>query len=370
MPKRRWIVSLGLVAAVVAAILLVSRRRVDGSGPLAETAQREVPVAPSTEAAASTAAPVSTAASSTRPEAGPAPAAQPAKRWVRAGWGSGREQLGRVEPSSGNPEGPTAVALDARGRALVLDRVNGRVVTYDERGQVLGQVPTAVRSPQELLSTSDGHLLVLDRTADRAVAVHDAQGNLVGELPVEGGGVEDGGDVTGLFVDGDSVYVESSHEGLVRIGSTSGKPDTERPTLAGRPTRDGRSLLRAELVDRANGLLRVRLLDRGTGEERLARVVSMATPFFSIVQLDSDVSGRIYVAVHAGRETSPGVVVGEELRVACLGPSLEPRGMARLPANTLPDESFRDLAIADDGRLVYMRRTESGVTVETYACGG
>jgi len=369
MAHRRWFPWLGLLVVAIVAVVLGTRRWAREPAPLAAPAPREAPRSLAGEAAPSTAAPVAAAAPSARQETGPARPAAPARRWVKAGWGSGRGQLGRVEPREGNPEGPTAVAPDGRGRVLVLDRVNGRVVTYDERGQVLGEVPTAVRSPQELLPTRDGHLLVLDRTADRAVAVHDADGKLVGELPIEGRGVEDGGEVTGLFVDGDSVYVETGHSELVRIGNTAGQPDAERSTLAGRPTRDGRALLRAELVDARRGLLRVRILDRRTGEERLARVVDVATPFFSILQLDSDLSGRIFVAVHAGRESSPGVVVGEEVRVACFGPSLEPRGLARLPANVLPDESFRDLAVADDGTLVYMHRTEAGVAIETYTCG-
>ncbi len=372
MSTRRFIPWLGLfvagVAAVIAALLLLSRGGSTAPGSLAATAPREDPGASPAAPAPPGRAPLPAAGAPPQADAAPARAMEPAKRRVKAGWGKGRGELGRAEPSSGNPEGPTAVAWDASGRVLVLDRVNARVVAYDERGEAVGHVPTAVRSPQELLPTDDGHLLVLDRTADRTVAVHDAQGKLVGELPIEGSGVEDGGDVTGMFVEGDSVYVETGHAGLVRIGDTSGQPDAERPTLAGRPTRDGRALLRAELVDRAAGVVRVRLLDRQTGQERLARNVSLGTPLFAIAQLDSDRSGRVYLAVHAGRETPSGEVVGEELRVACLGPSLEPRGMARLPPNVLPDESFRDLAVTDDGRLLYMHRTTAGVTVDTYAC--
>ena len=48
---------------------------------------------------------------------------------------------------------------------------------------------------------------------------------------------------TGLFVDGDSVYVEAEHGPLIRVGGLDGKADPERPQFPGRPSRDGKSFL-------------------------------------------------------------------------------------------------------------------------------
>jgi hypothetical protein len=45
-----------------------------------------------------------------------------------------------------------------------------------------------------------------------------------------------------------------------------------------------------------------------------------------------------------------------------------PVGSAVLPANTLPDETFRDLTVLDGGGVVYAVRTEAGVSYERYDC--
>lgn len=92
--------------------------------------------------------------------------AGPSEVLVRAAWGSSPGQLGRERRQEGNAEGPMAL--------------------------------TAARN---------GDLVVLDRLADGVVAILDNDGRPMGELPLLGPSVKEGGAVTGLFVDGDDVYV-------------------------------------------------------------------------------------------------------------------------------------------------------------------
>ena len=55
--------------------------------------------------------------------------------------------------------------------------------------------------------------------------------------------------------------------------------------------------------------------------------------------------------------------------VSCLDPlDGRPIGKIELPANTMPEESFRDLAVFDEGGVLYALRTEQGVTFQRYDC--
>ncbi|HYI02054.1 hypothetical protein, partial [Hyalangium sp.] len=227
------------------------------------------------------------------------------------------------------------------------------------------------QTPQDIAMARDGTLLVLDRLKDKTVAILDPDtGALRGELPVQGRGVPETGLVTGTFVDGDSVYVEREHGALVRIGDTSGKADPERPEIPGRPTRDGRSYVLAGITDRSSGRLFLNAVDRQTGQHRYTREYRLGFPLMTIALLDSDLSGTLYLGVTgelpsltAAAPTQPG------LRVFCVDP-LDGKvlGQTDLPLNTLPEETFRDFAVLDEGGLLYRHITESGVTLMRARC--
>jgi hypothetical protein len=259
-----------------------------------------------------------------------------------------------------------SMAADMLGNVVVLDQVNGRLFRLDPDGKVIGTFPVTQQTPQDIAMARDGTLLVLDRLRDKTVAILDPDtGALRGELPVEGKNIPETGLVTGTFVDGTSVYVEREHGALVRIGDTSGTADPERPELPGRPTRDGRSYVLASITDRNTGRLLVNAVDRQTGQHRYTREYRFGFPVMSITLLDSDLSGTLYLGV-AGELEPPGQ---PGIRVFCL----EPRegkvlGQTDLPLNTLPEETFRDFAVLDEGGLLYRHITDSGVTLLRARC--
>ncbi|MHB8877402.1 MAG: hypothetical protein ACYC8T_27230, partial [Myxococcaceae bacterium] len=192
----------------------------------------------------------------------------------------------------------------------------------------------------------------------------------LGELPLEGKGIEEGGGVTGVFVDGKDVYVEREHGELVRIGDTAGKADPERPEIPGRPTRDGLSYLTAGLTDAQAGRLYVSSTVRETLEHRFTRELRMGLPLYSLVLLDTDRSGVIYLGmlgeVPTGNADKP---VRPAIILACLDPlDGRPLGKVELPANTSADETFRELTVFDEGGVLYAQRSEEGMTLQRYDC--
>ena len=287
---------------------------------------------------------------------------------VKASWGSGPGQIGRSQPAEANPEVAASFSATSDGDLVVLDKVNGRIVRYSRDGRLKGSIAAPLTEPQELLVGSDGSMLVMDRLVDERVAVLDSNGKELGQIPITGDGLKYGGSATGLFEDEDGIYVENEHSQVIRIGDREGNPDPERPTLDGRPTRDGKSLISARLISRADGSFWIRKVDRASGHMLYQKRVVMDTPIMALVLLDSDPAGNIYVGANVGREISPEEMADEAVHVVCFGSGAEVLGMAVLPANTMAEESFRDFTVRDDGTILYMQKRESGMEITSHRC--
>jgi hypothetical protein len=300
----------------------------------------------------------------------PDSAANDPRSIAQFGWGAGKGQLGRHRPKEGNPEGPMSLTLDKAGNSFVLDQVNGRVVKLDAHGNPIGTQQLTVQAAQDMAVAKNGNLLVMDRLVDKTVAVMGADGKSLGELPVGGRGVPDTGKLTGVFVDGDNVYVEREHGDLVRIGDTGGKADPNRPEIPGRPTRDGLSYISAQISDGAHGRVAVTEIDRASGDHRFTRDVPLGMPVLMIALLDTDLQGIIYLATVGERpgptSASPAIAV---LDLLCLDPlDGRPLGRAETAANTSADETFREMTVQDNGGVVYLYRTEAGAELRRLDC--
>ena len=290
---------------------------------------------------------------------------------VNAGWGAGLFELGRERPAEGNPEGPMSFTLDGSGNPIVLDQVNGRLVRYSKDGKPLDAIPVAQQAPQDLAVSRSGSLAVLDRLAGKSVAVMSKDGKLQGELPLAGKNIDNTGAVTGVFVDGENVYVEREHGPLVKVGDTSGKPDPEQPEIPGRPTRDGLSFILANLVEPEAGRLAITSIERKSLQHRFTRELRLGETVVGLVLLDTDRSGVIYLGTLSEKVMGPNPAAPATgyVHLICLDPLQgTPIGQAQLPANETPEESFRDFAVLDGGGVVYAHRTEQGVTYQRFDC--
>ncbi|HSQ65730.1 MAG TPA: hypothetical protein VLM85_21060 [Polyangiaceae bacterium] len=278
--------------------------------------------------------------------------------WVAARWGSRRGELGHERPTEGNSEGPMSFAVSAHG-LYVVDQINGRLVRYDAHGKVIGSA-TIPETVQDVAVAKDGTTALLDRLSGKTVSLMDSSGRRVGELPLSG--IGDTGTLTGVFVDGNDVYVEQDHGGLVNVGTTNGQPPSSPPTqLGGRPSKDGTLLLSASLAAPAEGKVTVNAIERARNELRFARLVQFARPASMIVLLDTDAHGTIYLGVDAGEPEAASVV--------CMDPGDgHVLGRVQLPVSDAPEEAFRDFAVDDDGTIVYALRTEQGVSYSTARC--
>ncbi len=282
-----------------------------------------------------------------------------------AKWGGGSiNELGHSRPSEANPEAPMSLTLDAQGRMYVLDQVNGRILKVGPDGKPQGVIPLKQQeAAQDIAIAKDGNVAVLDRYSSKSVVMYDQQGNPLGEIQLQGEGLEETGLATGLFVDGNDVYVEKEHGPLVRVGTTDGKPATDRGEIPGRPSRDGTIFVNAGVIDVAAGRMYVSAIDRATMQHRFTRELRQGAAIHGILMLDTDKLGTIYLATQLDQNGS------EVLILTCLEPLKGyPTGSVQLPVNTLPEETFRDFAVLDDGGVIYSVRTEQGVSYQRYDC--
>jgi hypothetical protein len=303
----------------------------------------------------------------TAPLSGDDVGAKEGESWMRLSvpWGGGSGALGRDDPGEGSPSAPMSFYVDHEGHMYVLDQVNGRIVRFGADGKVDANMQIDRLTAQDMAPTNDGGVAVLDRFGGHDVGLYDANGNLTGSLPLVGEGIDDEGDVTGVFVDGDDVYAEVEHATLVKVGDTSGNVAASRDELPGRPSRDGESFLKAGIIDPDAGRVYVVSNVRPSGEMRFTRELRFGAPTYQLLLLDTDLSGTIYLAAEVQEEGGEGSIVS----LQCLDKNNgEPIGSAVLPANVSPEETVRDLAVLDEGGVVYAQRTADGITYEKYNC--
>lgn len=304
-------------------------------------------------------------AASAAPSSSAAPGREgPEVVFVSPWGGETLDQVGRLRPDEANPEGPMSFGVDGKGRVHVLDQVNGRIVRHGPDGKPEEAIKIEAQAAQDLAVAADGSAAVLDRFSSKSVSLYNDKGVFVGELPLTGEEIEEPGLVTGVFVDGKDVYVEKEHGPLIHLGDLSGKPPASPGELPGRPTRDGLSFIKAGITEAPLGRVYVTSTERKTMEHRFTRELRLEAPVEMIVLLDTDKTGTIYFAVQVERSPGDSVVF-----MTCLEPLKGlPVGTALMPAQTLPEESFRDLVVLDEGGVMYSLRSETGVSYQRYDC--
>lgn len=285
-------------------------------------------------------------------------------------WGSGEGQLGKSEANESNPEAPMSLTVDALGNVWILDQVNNRLVKLGPDGTPQGNVPLPLQAAQDVAVTADGTALVMDRLVDKAIAVIGPDGKQKGELPLVGRGLEEGGASTGLFSDGNDVYVEREHGDSVLIGDSSGKASAERPEVPGRPAQDNKTYLTAGIVDGPSGLVMVTAIDKASRQHRFTRQLPMGQHVVGLNALDADQSGIIYLGVIVMLPSSTPEAAQFGVTLVCLDPvDGRPLAASQLPANSTPEETFREVYVLPQGGVVMLVRSELGAELVRYQCG-
>lgn len=287
-------------------------------------------------------------------------AAQPAAPDVvlELSWGGGGASVGRLVPDEASPEGPMSFALGPGGQVYVLDQVNERVARFSGAGALLSEVRVPCRTAQELEVMGDGTMVLLDRLVRKSLMVVSAAGQVVREVPVVGEAIEEGGLITAMMADAEGIWLEVSHEKMVRVLDASLQP-ASRTVRLGRPAPSGRVM--AALDQRGGATLWI--VDSKGGE----RARAQASPGYRIdriVWVEQDAQDHVVAMFHlleygADHRT----VLHEEVRGVRYDRDLKPRAEFRSPHVIQVWEQFREFRTGPGGEPYQMVFTDAGMKI-------
>ena len=326
---------------------------------------RANPVRLSLGSAAGRAAPKPTPAASALPAVTTANAQNgvSSEQVFHAPWGAATGELGKKAANESSPEGPASFAVDARGRAFVLDQVNGRVQIF-EPGLKPRSVPLPGDTYQDVALRSDDGIVLLDRLTKETVAFADASGKVTHEIRLQGEGVVEAGDVTGLFQRNDGTWVEVKHANLVQIADADGAPLEDRTIVQGRMAADGK-VLRAS----KSGSHAAYVAEKTSDGVRALAKVNFDLPVWQLLELDTDARGRVFLGASLLEESAapPFQVIEAREVVVVLDDAGVEQARVDLPASTGAEESFRRIRIGADGVLYHLAYEERGATMRRFS---
>jgi len=264
---------------------------------------------------------------------------------VRGRWGPGPGEFGKVDEASRPGPMDFAVADDT---LYVLDPVNARVQLFDLHGSFRSELPIGTRTADFLCVDDRGNVTVLDAFVRRELKTFSPSGELLAhaELPASIGLC------SAIFVAGDRVYVEERHSRVYELSMARGQlgaPAAVVGTLPGRPLRSDRRTVHARRVGARDVIVK--------GET--STTLRFEQPVASIVALESDDSGRVYLAA-ACRPTPDGDPWKTEIVLVALEPGERIAGLIRMP-NAYITDHYRKLFVSHTGDIIQMQTTENGV---------
>ncbi|MBN1771610.1 MAG: hypothetical protein JXB32_10130 [Deltaproteobacteria bacterium] len=285
---------------------------------------------------------------------------------VVAPWGDGDGALGRRGGDESNFEGPPSFAVGLAGDLFVLDAVNRRAARWSADGAWLGATPLGSETFVDLAVAPGGELVLLDRLVARVVRVVTLDGTVVGEAPVEGEGIPEGGGVTGVFARDDGVWLEYEHRWSVRVMDPRFAPAFYRWAVPGRPA--GPDALHVGAGRRGIDALDVWTFDREAGQELARATLRFAKPVDRIGGLGRNAAGRLMLAAHLLVEgPGPGYEVEfSGFEVVVLDAGLQERARFAAPDSEGPWEQWDAFELADDGAVWQSAFTERGVEVRRW----
>ena len=264
---------------------------------------------------------------------------------VQGRWGSGPGEFGKVDEASRPGPMDFAVTDDT---LYVLDPVNARVQLFDLHGSFRGEIPIGTRTADLMCVDDRGNVTVLDAFVRRELKTFSPSGELLAhaELPASIGLC------SAIFVAGDRVWVEERHSRVYELSAARGQfgaPAAVVSTLPGRPLRSNRGTVHARKVGTRDVIVQ--------GEK--STTLRFDRPVASIVALESDDSGRVYLAA-ACRPTPDGDPWKTDIVLVALEPGEQIAGLIRMP-NAYITDHYRKLFVSRSGDIIQMQTTEDGV---------
>lgn len=271
---------------------------------------------------------------------------------VRAGIGSGPEDLGVIMPEEANPEGPMSFVVGSAGEIYVLDQTNARIQVF-KNGKYLKtiKIPDAVYSDLELLP--GGRIALLDSLVKKAVFINDEKGSLRETVSLLQKEIPSPEFVLGLYFRGEGDWAglwAQADNSSIWLAGLDGKPAIRDKVLPGLLNFKGKNLLKLKLEDKKQAIV---LRSDETFGNWARLKVNFELPLGQVFGLWEDLRGRLLLAVNLfdeKKETSQTVVLdsrGKEVVRVEMSVSAHPAEIY-FPVRVTPDGQIYQLTIEKD----------------------
>ncbi|NWF93220.1 MAG: hypothetical protein HXY46_09905 [Syntrophaceae bacterium] len=288
---------------------------------------------------------------------------------VRAGFGSGPDNIGIITPQEANPEGPMSFAVGKNREIYILDQINSRLQVF-QGGKRVKTIPISIKDSvgfKDIALTPENKIVLLGRFYVKghektSVYIIDSVGKNLNIISLEDGSlIPDSGEVTEI-----QIVEEGKFSGIwvgleqrcVRVASLDGK-SIERISVSGKLSLNGKRLLRAEKIGDATAVI-YRSEEDSLSRWEPERTVYFETEIVHLLGLWDDRNGRIYLGafLEDQSKTFNTIVV--------FNPEGKELGRVKLFVQKAPHEIYHPIRVFPDGLIFQMALDDRGIFVRRY----
>ncbi len=275
-------------------------------------------------------------------------------------WGNNGDDIGRLVPKEGAPEGPMSFDISPDGGLAVLDQVNQKILFVDPSGRPQASIPLSRTTFQDMKLLDDGAVALLDRLDRREVLVLSRAGDVLGKTPLEGTFVPEGGAVTALRLQPDGIWVEVEHRFSVLIADRRGRPVAKRVQVSGRVLGDATARLWRDSPLRAT-LVTKHAKTPSAGEASISLTYPEPIRLTGLVRLANGGFAVSAASLSASSKTPPMDRIYLDF-IAPDGRTRVGRWTTLVPA--MAEEVFQMLRPTPSGGVALLHLEEQGVSIE------
>ncbi len=278
---------------------------------------------------------------------------------IGARFGSGLNDIGIITPKEANPEGPMSFALGKNGEISILDQINSRIQVFKE-GKRIRTIPIPFKTFMDIDVLPDGKIALLDNLVKKAVYFLEPNGKFLHHLPLVGENVPYAPVVEGIYSvhSGDLAGIWLDLGGRsVKIASLEGKAISDRISVSGKLTLDGKHLMRAE---KSGDVTAVISLSQEKFSTWAQYTINFDMYIAHLLGLWNDHDGRIYLGAFLFKEPKASNIF------VVLTPEGKELGRVKLFVQKMPHEIHRSIQVSPDGHIYQMASDEKGVFVRRY----
>jgi len=281
---------------------------------------------------------------------------------LRAKIGSGPDEIGAIMPPEANPEGPMSFALSKDGEIYILDQINYRIQVFKDKKRIR-TIPVPTKTAFLDIELLPGNkIAILDNLIKKAIYILSSEGEVISVIPLEGRLIHYANEVIEIYCIEEGKFSgiwANMSDRSVKIGSLDGTSITERISIPGKLSKNGKRVIRAEIIGESTAVI------HRSKEENLSQWEPEITVYFNmhvhyIMGPWTDINGNIYIF---GAGEDKGKFIN---KVVILNPEGKEIGRINLFVQKAPHEIFHPVKVSPEGQIYQMAIIDKTLSVRKY----